>query len=60
MLENKPRVRVFTKSYELICIENHIHLPIAKFDLLKKWILSPKSTTTQNENQLNFFYNLRP
>lgn len=60
MLGNKPRVRVFTKSYELVYSENAIHLPIAKFDLLKEWILSPKSTTTQNENQINYFYNLRP
>lgn len=61
MSENKPRVRVFTKSLELITRENESNIMSSfKIDLTVNWIFDYGSKTTKNNTQINYFYNLRP
>lgn len=56
----KTRIRVFTKSIELVNTENNDSVLISseKFDLTKKWILSDGSRTTITDTQINYFYDL--
>jgi len=57
---NKPKVRVFTKSLELVTRENKSNsIPSSKIDLIAKWIFSNGSKTTQNDTQINYLYDLR-
>lgn len=57
---NKPKIRVFTKSLELVTRENKSNrIPSSKIDLTVKWIFSDGSKTTQNDTQINYFYDLR-
>jgi hypothetical protein len=57
---NKPKIRVFTKSLELVTRENESNtIPSSKVDLTAKWIFSDGSKTTENDTQINYFYDLR-
>ena len=52
---NKPRIRVFTKSYDLIIIENS-ESGFKHKDLIEKWLFSENKRQTFNPefSQINY------
>lgn len=56
-----PRVRVFTKSMDLIESEFKTNklIPKSKRDFMEKFVLAKDASSTSTNNQINYFYNLR-
>ncbi len=57
---NKPRIRVYTKSYDLIMAENRIlNFKPKSITLDFYFYVNNKNTTNPNYSQVNYFYDLR-